>query len=333
MLKKEVYKDYDADKKVLENKIVSVIGYGIQGRAQALNLRDSGLNTIIGNIEDEYYEKAQQDGFSVYSIKEAIKLSDVTLFLIPDGSHKNYIDKILFNLFKENSLLIFAHGYSLRFESLNLPKNIDIAMLAPRYPGKQIRESYLNGSGVPAFIDVFQDHTDQALLKLVTIGGHIGFGKAGMIPISYSQEAEIDLFIEQFMAPVFYASIENAMDLLSEKGYPKILSCLELYYSGEVGAVRTQMGRYGLYEGLKMSASPTCKFGIANSVDKVFSKEFRTFMESQLENIRSGQFAKKLNEEEKLGYPKVKEFFNKRENNIIIKSEKQIDQIINKPKI
>jgi ketol-acid reductoisomerase len=315
----------------LNGQTIGVVGYGIQGRAQALNLRDSGVNVLISNRDDSYRTNAIDDGFSVVNLDKIAEESDVLMLLIPDSTHMGFIQDHFLSSYKADSLLIFAHGYSLRFEQLNLPDNIDIAMIAPRYPGQQIRDYYLQGSGVPAFVDIVKDVTRTGLPKTLALCKAIGFSKGGMLSVSYKEEAEIDLFIEQFMAPLFYSAVENSIEMLTKRGYSKLVACLELYFSGELGAVRTMMAKSGMYTAFKNNASPTCQFGVASRVEDVFIPELKEIMEKTLDRITSGQFANELEREEKEGYPVVKKFFDRRKKNLITESEGELMKIIKRP--
>ena len=328
---KVAYSSDECDLSNLTGQTVGVVGYGIQGRAQALNLRDSGINVLISNRDDSYRTNAIDDSFDVVSLDEVSNKSDVLMLLIPDSAHLAFIKDYYLPSYKAGSLLIFAHGYSLRFEQLNLPPDIDIAMIAPRYPGQQIRDYYLEGSGVPAFIDIIKDITNMGLPRTLALCKAIGFSKGGMLSVSYKEEAEIDLFIEQFMAPLFYSAVENSIEMLTQRGYSKLVACLELYFSGELGAVRTMMAKSGMYTAFKNNASPTCQFGVASRIEDVFVPELKEVMEKTLDKITSGQFAKELEREEKEGYPVVKNFFSRRSSNLISKSESELMQIIKRP--
>ncbi len=147
----KTYYDNDIDLNFNNDETIAIIGYGIQGRAQALNLRDSGYNVIIGNIRGKYFELAKQDKFKVFSIAKAAKQATIILFLIPDQAQKTIFNKSIKSNLSEGNLLVFAHGFSIYFNELDIPSNIDVGLLAPRMPGKPIREYYLNNSGVPAF--------------------------------------------------------------------------------------------------------------------------------------------------------------------------------------
>jgi len=273
---------------------ITVIGYGIQGRAQALNLRDSGHEVVIANRKDHYHENAVKDGFEVVSIEKSIIDSEIVFLLIPDAVQDQILQEIVFPNVREGTTLVFAHGYWLTYEAKNIPNNINILMIAPRFPGEQIRKTYLMDGGVTAYVDIFQDFSNNSAKTLELLTDALGFSKGGVIKLSYKQETEIDLFIEQFMAPTFFASVQAAYELLVEKGYPKEAVCMELYFSGELGAVRTMMGRQGLYKGFQNNASPTCQYGVSSSMKILWGQDMKKKALSQLERITSGDFSKEL---------------------------------------
>lgn len=310
---------------------ITVIGYGIQGRAQALNLRDSGHNVIIGNIDDAYKEEALTDKFDVFSVENAVESADVVFVLIPDGVQDTVLKESIWPNIADNACVVFAHGYWLAFECNSLPDGLDVLMIAPRYPGEQIRKAFKNDSGVPAFVDVAQNKTGNAeqILDELTLG--LGFSKGGAIPLGFKQEAEIDLMIEQFMAPLFFASVESVYKALVEKGYPEEAVCMELYFSGELGAVRTMMGRDGLYTAFQNNASPTCQYGVASSRHRVWSKELDAVLQKQLERIVSGEFSKELSSKQDSCQDVVSSFVNSDIASRIKQTEESLKKQIVKP--
>ena len=246
------------------------------------------------------------------------------------GNHKGFIKDYYIDNYKSKSLLVFAHGYSLRFLDLDIPNDVDYSMIAPRYPGKQIRDSYLAGKGVPAFVDIVKDYSGQCKDATLALCDGIGFSKGGILNVSYQEEAEVDLFIEQFMAPLFYSAVEHSISMLTEKGYSNMVACLELYFSGELGAVRTMMANKGMYYAFKNNASPTCQYGVASRIDDIFGEELEKQMRYSLEKIVSGKFSEELQIEQSKGYPTVKKFYKDREDNLIYESEKEVLKYINK---
>lgn len=308
---------------------ITVIGYGIQGRAQALNLRDSGNDVVIVNRDDSYLSLALNDGFKVLTLKEGLQYSDVIFLLIPDGVQDEILKSQIFPQIRSSTTLVFAHGYWLTYQAKYIPENIDVLMMAPRFPGEQIRRTFLNESGVPAYVDIVQDFSKNAQNTLEKLSKDLGYMAGGVIPLSYKQETEIDLFIEQFMAPTFFASVETAFKLLLDKGYPEEAICLELYYSGELGAVRTMMGRDGLYKGFQNNASPTCQYGVASARRTLWSDEMADKASSALERITSGQFSKELSDHEACKHV-LKSFVSSEIAGKIKSAERNVDKKIKK---
>jgi ketol-acid reductoisomerase len=325
---------YDADVKKLplfrkkQKEVIGILGYGIQGRAQALNLRDSGYNVFISNKNDHYKIKAIDEGFKVVNFKKIVDLVDVLIILIPDADQKAVLDENIISNLKKNQLLIFAHGYNLYYKTIKFPKFVDIAMLAPRFPGKPIRERFLEGSGVSAFIDSYQDNTKKCLERTLIIALALGFTRSGVLRAKVSDETEADLFIEHFMAPLFYKSVEESVNFLKKQGLSEYISVMELYFSGELGSVRTMMSKRGLYKTLYENASPTCKFGVSHYMKEIFTNDLKKKMKKIFMEIRNKKFLKLLEKEQKNNYKYTNNFFAKRSKNSISKIEKKLNKLI-----
>ncbi len=328
---KDVYHSEDCDLSVLKGKTVAVIGYGIQGRAQALNLRDSGLNIVIGNHADAFAERAKEDGFEVLDIAQAASRADVLMLLIPDESHKDIFERDLKGRLKKHVLVTIAHGYSVRYKKFPIPKDIDLALMAPRFPGAQVRGYYVEGHGAPAFFDVIQDASGTALKKGLALGEALGFARAGLLRVSAEDETDLDLFVEHFMAPLFFRTMEESLKYLVSEGYPAKPAALELYLSGERGAFWTMCAKNGMYKTLKANASPTCQFGVSHYIKGIFDESIKAKMKLAIDEIRDGKFAKMLDAEEAAGYPTVKAFHEEKGKNIITKTEDEVRKVIRKP--
>lgn len=306
----KIYYDEDADLKYLDSKTVGIIGYGIQGRAQALNIRDSKINVLVANRTDTYRDRAVEDGFKVYEIDELVKVSDIILFLIPDQAQAEVYEKFVKDNIRAGSMLVFAHGYALTYQTIKIPLDVDIAMLAPRMPGRQIREYYLKGGGVPAFVDVIQDKTGLALERLLSLSRAAGFTRAGVLQVNYKTETELDLFIEQFLVASIVKSIHTSFDVLVNKlGYPAVPTLMELYASGELAEVLKLAAVTGIGKVFQKNASPTCQYGIATSFDYVMESNVIEKAKQLIKNIKDGTFAKELNKEGKSGYPLVRKLW------------------------
>ena len=331
MKKKFCYYDSDIKKLPLfkrKKEAIGILGYGIQGRAQALNLRDSGYNVLISNKNEQYKKKAIKEGFKVVDFKKIVNLVDVLIILIPDADQKKVLeDNVIPNL-KKNQLLIFAHGYNLYYKTTKFPKFIDIAMLAPRFPGRPIREKFLEGNGVSAFLDPYQDNTKKCLERSLIIAFALGFTRSGVLRTKVSDETEADLFIEHFMAPLFYKSVEESVNFLKKQGLSEYVSVMELYFSGELGSVRTMMSKKGLYKTLYENASPTCKFGVSHYMKEIFTNDLKKKMKKIFMEIRNKKFLKLLEKEQSNNYKFTNNFFLKKNKNFISKTEHKLNKLI-----
>lgn len=303
----KVFCDRDADLDYLNGKTVSLIGYGNQGRAQALNLRDSGVRVQIGNIEDDYAKRAREDGFAPMGIRDAVATADVIMILIPDEVQREVYEQSIAPHLRERQTLCFASGYNVHFRLIVPPKNIDVIMVAPRTIGRQVRIAFKAGGGVNADVDVWQDYTSGAWPLTLAIAKGIGCTRAGVFHTSFGIEAELDLFAEQGLWPALFECLLTAYDLLIEKGYPEEAVALELYASAEPADIFLQMAKKGMFEQMRFH-SPTSQYGVlSRRKDATGShEELRKRMEQALEHIRSGNFANEWKQEEMAGYPNFK---------------------------
>ncbi len=300
----KVYCDRDADLNALRGKTISVIGYGNQGRAQCLNLRDSRVQVQVGNIDDDYATAAREDGFLPLSIPEAVKTGKVLMVLIPDEVQRVVYEQAIAPNLRENQTLCFASGYNVHFGLIVPPKNVDVIMVAPRTIGHQVRLAFEGGGGANADVGVWQDYTGAAWSTTLAIAKGIGCTRAGAFHTSFGMEAELDLFAEQALWPAIFDCLLTAYEVLVEKGYPKEAVALELYASSEPADIFLQMAKKGLFEQMRFH-SPTSQYGtLSRRKDATGSSEqLRKRMEERLEYIRSGQFAREWKQEEIAGYP------------------------------
>lgn len=331
MKKKICYYDKDVKKISFFKKkkeIIGILGYGIQGRAQALNLRDSGHKVLISNQNDQYKKKAIEDGFEVINFKNISNLVDVLFVLIPDADQKKILEENIIPNLKRKQLLIFAHGYNLYYKTMKLPKFVDIAMLAPRFPGEPIRNKFLEGNGVSAFIDTYQDYSKKCMERTLMLAFGLGFTRSGVLKTTVKEETEADLFIEHFMAPLFYKSVEESVKFLRKQGLSSYISVMELYFSGELGSVRTMMSKKGMYKTLFENASPTCKFGVSHYMKEIFTNDLKKKMKKIFKEIRNKTFLKLLDEEQKNNYESTNKFFLERHKNLISQTEQKLNKLI-----
>ena len=288
----EIYHDDDADLDVLEDQTVALVGYGNQGRSQALNLRDSKVNVIIGNIRDHAYTAAKQDGFSVSSIAEACTQADVVILLIPDEIMPEVFKTHVAPNLVPGNLIVFASGYNIAFNLITPPAYVDVALVAPRMIGIGVRETFVAGSGFPSFVGVHQEATGNAKARMLAIAKAIGSTRAGCIEMSMHDEATLDLFTEQAFGPAFGRVLMTAIELLIEAGYPPEAVLLELYLSGEFAYSFEKMREVGMMKQMDFH-SRTSQYGTVTRGARFMSlaEPIKEKMSEVLEEIRSGSFA------------------------------------------
>ena len=305
----KLYYDKDVDIDVLKGKTVAVIGYGSQGRAQALNLRDSGVQTILGlRPQGRSWKKAIEDGFKVYEIDEASKKADVILMLIPDMVQSEvYKSKIESNL-SEGKALGFAHGFNVHFNLIKPPPSIDVFMVAPKAPGQKVREEYVNGYGVPALVAVYQDYTGNALKIALAIAKAIGATRAGVIETTFKEETETDLIGEQtVLVGGLMELVKKGFETLVELGYQPEVAYFEAL--NEAKLIMDLIWRYGLV-GMLNRVSETARYGGLVVGPKVLDENVKANMKKAAKRVINGEFAKEWVEEYKSGAKTMRNLIN-----------------------
>jgi len=297
-----VYRDGDADLSVLEGRTVAVIGYGNQGRAQALNMRDSGLRVVVGNIRDAYWERAVQDGFEAHSIREAARLGDFVFMLVPDEVQGEVYGGHVEAGLKAGKALVFAHGYNIRYGLIRPPRDVDVLLVAPRMVGVGVRDLYLRGSGAPAFVGVHQDASGEAWKRVLAVAKAIGATRAGAIRSSFAEETEIDHFMEQATWAAIDRIFQLSFEVLVEAGYPPEVVALELYGSGEAAGIMAQMAELGLYRQFDLH-SKTSQYGTLTRGPRIIPDEMKEEMRAMLREIREGVFVREWEGDRARGYP------------------------------
>ena len=281
----------DMNTKLLENRKVAVIGYGNQGRAQALNMRDSGVKVIIGNQEDEYYQRALSDGFNVCNISEAVDQSHIVFLLIPDENLPNTFDEEISQYLKPKSVLVFASGYSIAFDQLNPPENVDVLLIAPRMIGVGVRERYLTKEGFYCFVGVHQDVSGTARDLLLELTDSIsGFYKPA-IEVTFKQEATLDLFNEQAFGPAFGRVLLTSIQVLIDKGLPPEAVLVEMYMSEEMAYTYQKMAQVGLVRQTYYH-SQTSQYGAMSRGIRFLDNGLKDKMIKIYDEIENGSFAR-----------------------------------------
>lgn len=295
------FRDADATLEPLRGKTIAILGYGNQGRAQALNLRDSGMTVIVGNADDDYAAQAKRDGFSLHTIDEAAKRGDVVMSLLPDEvTPAIYRSAIRPGLARGNTL-VFASGYCVCFKQMEFPDNINVIMVAPRTVGVAVREHYVRNQGFLSFVDVHQDVDGQAWPVTLALAKAIGSLKSFALHVSFKDETELDLFTEQALVPAISAALTTAVEVAVAAGYPQVATVLELYLSGEIGDVLHEAAKYG-WVGQTGLHSPTSRYGTKSRLSRFSPADMRTTMQDVLAYIQSGKFADEWSAEQAGGY-------------------------------
>ncbi|MGM8211329.1 ketol-acid reductoisomerase [Virgibacillus sp. W0430] len=286
----KVLYEKDINKEVLQGKKIAVIGYGSQGHAHALNLRDSGLDVVIGLRPGNSQKKAEEDGFEVVSVAEATSQADVVMVLLPDELQAQvYNDSIKDNL-QDGSALAFAHGFNIHFSQIVPPANVDVFLVAPKGPGHLVRRTYEEGAGVPALYGVFQDHTGNAKDLALAYAAGVGGARAGVLATTFQEETETDLFGEQaVLCGGLTSLVKMGFETLTEAGYQPEVAYFECLH--EIKLIVDLMYEGGL-ENMRYSISDTAKWGDFVSGPRVINEETRERMREVLKDVQSGDFAK-----------------------------------------
>jgi ketol-acid reductoisomerase len=314
----KVYTDKDADLSVLKNKTLAVLGFGSQGHAHALNLKESGLKVIIGLYEgSKSIPVAKEKGFEVFNTAEAVRRADVIFVALPDTKQaKAYQKDIAPNLTKGKTLL-FSHGFSIHFKTIVPPKNVDVILVAPKGPGHIVRRQYVEGKGVPSLIGIYQNPSGKAKKTALAWAKGIGGTRAGVIETSFKEETETDLFGEQtVLCGGASALIQAGYETLVEAGYQPEMAYFECLH--ELKLIVDLMNEAGI-SGMRFSISETAKWGDVSVGPKIVDASVKKRMKAALKDIQSGKFAKGWIAEYEGGYKKYNALLKKGEQHSIEK--------------
>lgn len=302
--------DRDADPSVLQGKTVAVVGYGNQGRAQALNLRDSGVEVVVGNIEDAYRERAIADGFEPVSIPAAVARGDVVLMLIPDELQPTVFERDVDPNLKPGAALVFASGYNVYYGLVTPSVERDIMMVAPRMIGSAVRTLYAVGEGFPSFVSVHRDVSGQALQIALAVAHGIGGLRIGALESTFEEETVLDLYLEQVLGPGGMASLIASFELLTEAGYDPEVVQLELYGSGEGVHIAEAKYRKGLIDSL-FHESPTARFGHLKRLSTMLPaiEDDKAVFRRTLGELQDGTFAKEWSATRESGEARIRPLY------------------------
>ena len=294
----KIYYQEDCNLSLLEGKTIAVIGYGSQGHAHALNLKESGCNVIVGLYEgSRSWKKAQEQGFEVYTAAEASKKADVIMILINDEKQAAmYKESIAPNL-RPGMMLMFAHGFAIHFGQIVPPKDVDVTMIAPKAPGHTVRSEYQRGRGTPCLVAVYQDATGKAMDMALAYGQGIGGARAGILETTFRVETETDLFGEQaVLCGGVCALMKAGFETLVEAGYAPENAYFECVHEMKL---IVESG----FAGMRYSISNTAEYGDYITGPKIVTDETKKAMKKILSDIQDGSFAKEWLLENQVGCP------------------------------
>ena len=297
----KVYYESDADLGVLRNKTIAVIGYGSQGHAHALNLKESGMNVIVGLRKGKSWAAAENDGQTVLTVAEASKAADIIMILVNDEYQAAlYKDEIEPHLAPGNAIA-FGHGFNIHFGQIVPPDNIDVFMVAPKGPGHLVRRVYMEGKGVPCLIAIQQNHTGDAKNIALAYARGIGGTRAGVLETTFQEETETDLFGEQtVLCGGTTALVKAAFETLVDAGYQPEIAYFECLH--ELKLIVDLMYEAGI-AGMRYSISDTAQFGDMTRGPKIIDDHVRANMKETLRQIQSGEFAREWILENRAGRP------------------------------
>jgi ketol-acid reductoisomerase len=303
----KAYYDRDVDRGALDGKTIAVIGYGSQGRAQALNLHDSRYDVVVGLRPDSASrDAARRDGLRVASIPDAVAAADVVMMLIPDEEQAAIYMRDVRDQLRPGSTLAFSHGFSIHFGTIAPPENVDVIMIAPKGPGRLVRSEYEAGRGVPCLVCVHQNPSGKAFQTAFAYAAGIGGGRAGILETTFKEETETDLFGEQaVLCGGLSELVKSGFETLVEAGYAPEMAYFECLH--EVKLIVDLMYERGI-EGMRDAISNTAKFGDYTRGPRIVNDETRATMRTILEEIRSGKFAQEWVAEHAAGKPSFRQF-------------------------
>ena len=296
------YFDKDADLKHIEDRTVAIIGYGNQGKSQALNLRDSGIKVLIGSPSDKSADRARDDGFNVFSIEESVQKADILFMLLPDEVMPAVYKEAIEPHLRADMVLNFSHGYNIHYKRIVPPADVDVILIGPRMIGQYVRETFLNGTGYPSLVAIDQDASGNAKNIMLALSRGIGSTKMGVIESSFREETEIDLFSEQ--SGDFYV-LKNMFEALVEAGYDRDVILMEMYASGELSEIFAAARDIGLAHQLKLH-SRTSQYGQVVTARKFADESaIKQQFTDVINHIKNGEFAKEWAAEESSGYKQL----------------------------
>jgi ketol-acid reductoisomerase len=298
----KIYYENDANLELLRSKTIGVIGFGSQGHAHALNLRDSGMNVMIGLYPgSKSWQNAQMAGLRVGTVEEVARTADMLMILAPDQVQKQIYDESIAPAMQAGKMLMFAHGFNIHYNQIVVPPDVDVTMIAPKAPGHKVREMFVAGIGVPALIAVHQNASENAKELALAYGRGIGSAKAGIIETTFEEETETDLFGEQaVLCGGVTQLIKTAFETLVQAGYQPEIAYFECLHELKLLVDFIHEGGMAY---MRYTISDTAEYGDYTRGPKIIDDHVRQNMKQVLQNIRSGAFAREWILENQAGQP------------------------------
>lgn len=296
----KIYLDKDIDKELIKNKKIAIIGFGSQGYGQAMNLKDSGCDVILGlRLGGNSDKKAKNYGFRTTTIAQAVKDADIVQILIPDELQAEVYEKEIKPNLKSGQYLMFSHGFNIHFKKIIAPQDVNVIMVAPKGPGHTVRSEYESGKGVPCLIAIYQDVNGDSKALALSYASAIGAGRAGILETTFKEETETDLFGEQaVICGGISALIKTGFEVLTEAGYSPYMAYFEVLH--EMKLIVDLINQGGLAD-MRYSISNTAEYGDMTRGPKIIDEKVKNSMKEILKNIQSGDFANEFLTEMKTG--------------------------------
>jgi ketol-acid reductoisomerase len=316
---------HEADPAVLSGRTIAIIGYGNQGRSQALNLRRAGHHVVVGNQEDDSWRQAKADGFETLAMDAAADRANVILLLLPDEIAPDIYRRMIEPHLSRGKTLVFASGYNITYKFIVPPAEIDVALVAPRMIGQGVLELPARGEGFPVLVGVKQDASGGALATTLAIAHGIGafLPHGAVVESSFEEETLVDLFSEHTWAGAMLFLLDRAFKLLVEAGVSKEVALLELYASGELGEIGRAMATLGVWSQLKLH-SHTSQFGQLTHGPQFIGADSEALMRKAIDEIRDGTFAKRWAAEQAAGSPVYQKLLGERLSSPIATAENEL---------
>lgn len=323
----QFFYDRDADLGRLADKEVAVVGYGNQGRSQALNMRDSGVeNVIVGSVRDSSWEQAEADGFEALPIRQACERADIIFLLLPDEIAPEVYEAEVEPALGIGKTLNFASGYNVTFGHIDPPEGTDVTMVAPRMVGDPLRRLYEAGKGAPCFVDVWRDASGEAWQDCLALAKAVGCTRAGALPVTFQQETQMDLIAEQGVWPLIWGVLYSAFEVEVEAGLPPEAAVLELYASGEPAEMLEMAASRGLVEQFALH-SRTSQYGQASRFAELDKSQIKGFLQDALsERIDSGRFDREWTDVQRRGENEMEKLVENMSSHPMIQAERTLKQ-------